>query len=133
MKIYSSAGERGFFIEGVNDIIPDDSLVIDKNTYDDLLEKNQKMGLQIDFAVFPPACREVVLTREEIIKKTELYKSTLIDSAGKTISLWQTKLLLGRISDEEKVSLNAWLDYIDSLQALDVSYAPDINWPQVPE
>nr|WP_105666111.1 tail fiber assembly protein [Cronobacter dublinensis] len=43
-----------------------------------------------------------------------------------------SKLLLGRISDSEKARLNSWLDYIDALQAIDISVAPNITWPYVP-
>ncbi|HBC7444563.1 TPA: tail fiber assembly protein, partial [Morganella morganii] len=44
----------------------------------------------------------------------------------------QTKLALGRISDNEKARLNAWLDYLDELEAVDVFTAPDIIWPVKP-
>jgi len=52
--------------------------------------------------------------------------------ASDTISIWQTKLLLGRLSDGDKVKLNSWLDYIDALNDLDTTKAPDITWPDVP-
>lgn len=52
--------------------------------------------------------------------------------ATDTISIWQTKLLLGRLSDSDKVKLNSWLDYIDTLNDVDITKAPDINWPDAP-
>lgn len=52
--------------------------------------------------------------------------------ASDTISIWQTKLLLGRLSDGDKVKLNSWLDYIDALNDLDITKAPDIKWPDAP-
>ncbi|WP_275219723.1 tail fiber assembly protein, partial [Citrobacter freundii] len=30
------------------------------------------------------------------------------------------------------VQYNAWLDYLDALEAVDTSTAPDITWAQVP-
>ncbi|HBV9099171.1 TPA: tail fiber assembly protein, partial [Morganella morganii] len=45
----------------------------------------------------------------------------------------QTKLALGRIKENEKALLNAWLDYLDLLEAVDTSTAPDIDWPQKPQ
>lgn len=44
----------------------------------------------------------------------------------------RAKLALGRIKDDEKALLNAWLDYLDELEAVDVSTAPDIIWPVKP-
>lgn len=52
--------------------------------------------------------------------------------ATDTISIWQTKLLLRRLSDSDKVKLNSWLDYIDVLNDLDITKAPDITWPDAP-
>lgn len=36
------------------------------------------------------------------------------------------------ISDEDKASLIAWMSYIKAVQAVDMSKAPDIIWPQIP-
>lgn len=69
----------------------------------------------------------------QLSEQAEQRKTRLLEMAQDTISIWQTKLLLGRISDADKASLNAWLDYIDALTAIDTSLAPDINWPVKPE
>ncbi|MCV5977603.1 tail fiber assembly protein, partial [Escherichia coli] len=45
----------------------------------------------------------------------------------------QTELQLGIISDEDKASLIAWMNYIKAVQAVDTSKAPDITWPDKPE
>lgn len=55
-----------------------------------------------------------------------------LNVATDAISIWQTKLLLGRLSDSDKVKLNSWLDYIDALNDLDITKAPDITWPDAP-
>lgn len=60
-------------------------------------------------------------------------KSALLAEAQSTISLWQTELQLGIISDDDKASLIAWMKYIQALNAVDVSTAPDIEWPVKPE
>lgn len=60
-------------------------------------------------------------------------KAALLLEAQATISLWQTELQLGIISDEDKASLIAWMNYIKALQAIDTSKAPDIIWPEQPE
>lgn len=69
----------------------------------------------------------------QLSEQAEQRKTSLLEMAHDTISIWQTKLLLGRISDADKASLNAWLDYIDALTAIDTSLTPDINWPVKPE
>ncbi|EPV2474221.1 tail fiber assembly protein [Enterobacter asburiae] len=72
-------------------------------------------------------------TQEELVAAAEQQKSTLLAEAQATISLWQTELQLGLISDEDKASLIAWMNYIKAVQAVDTSAAPDINWPEKPE
>lgn len=63
----------------------------------------------------------------------EQQKAALLVQAQATISLWQTELQLGIISDEDKASLIARMNYIKAVQAVDASAAPDINWPEKPE
>lgn len=72
-------------------------------------------------------------TQEELIAQADAAKEALISSAKETISLWQTELQLGVISDEDKASLIAWMNYIKAVQAVDTSKAPDVSWPDKPE
>ena len=67
------------------------------------------------------------------VEVAEQQKTALLLEAQTTISLWQTELQLGIISDEDKASLMAWMKYIKSVQAVDTSKAPDITWPDKPE
>ncbi|EEZ4302370.1 tail fiber assembly protein [Enterobacter hormaechei] len=66
------------------------------------------------------------------VKAAEQQKAALLLEAQTTISLWQTELQLGIISDEDKASLIAWMKYIKALQAVDISTAPGITWPTPP-
>ena len=53
--------------------------------------------------------------------------------AQQRITVWQTKLLTGRkLTENESNQLNIWMDYIDALEAVDVSTAPSIEWPAIP-
>ncbi|WP_343482371.1 tail fiber assembly protein [Enterobacter cloacae] len=65
--------------------------------------------------------------------EAEQQKAALLAEAQSTISLWQTELQLGIISDDDKASLIAWMKYIQALNAVDTSTAPDIEWPVKPE
>ncbi|HBN6636972.1 TPA: tail fiber assembly protein [Escherichia coli] len=67
------------------------------------------------------------------VEAAEQQKAALLAEAQTTISLWQTELQLGIISDEDKASLIAWMKYIKAVQAVDTSQAPDITWPDKPE
>ena len=70
-------------------------------------------------------------TQEQRIAQAELHKQFLLDEATQRITIWQTKLLMGRkLTDNESSSLNAWMDYIDAVTAVDTSTAPDIVWPE---
>ncbi|MEM8254521.1 tail fiber assembly protein, partial [Morganella morganii] len=69
---------------------------------------------------------------ENDIAEAGAKKQYLIAEVNTETQILQTKLALGRIKDDEKARLNAWLDYLDELEAVDVSTAPDIIWPVKP-
>nr|UVY58312.1 MAG: tail fiber assembly protein [Bacteriophage sp.] len=67
------------------------------------------------------------------IAATEAQRQQLLVVAQQRITIWQTKLLMGRkLTENESNQLNIWMDYIDALEAVDVSTAPSIEWPTVP-
>ncbi|PWW07830.1 tail fiber assembly protein [Mangrovibacter plantisponsor] len=78
-------------------------------------------------------------TAEELIEKAKEKQAVLMAEAKDTISIWQSELLLGTISDDDKASLTAWISYINELQALDFSSITDeasydaFVWPDAPE
>lgn len=72
-------------------------------------------------------------TKEQLIELTEAKKQSLIAEVNTETEMLRAKLALGRIKDDEKALLNAWLDYLDELEAVDVSTAPDVIWPEPPE
>lgn len=71
-------------------------------------------------------------SQDELIMAAERKREFLLREAQETISFWQTELQLGIISDEDKASLIAWMNYIKAVQAVDTSKAPDITWPTPP-
>ncbi|MGJ7631423.1 tail fiber assembly protein, partial [Citrobacter freundii] len=66
------------------------------------------------------------------VEAAEQQKSALLVEAQAAISLWQTELQLGIISDKDKASLILWLTYIKELQAVIPDAAPSIKWPTPP-
>lgn len=62
----------------------------------------------------------------------EQQKAALLAETQATISVWQTELQLGIISDVDKATLITWMNYIKEVKAVDLSTAPDIVWPAAP-
>ncbi|EBX3333060.1 tail fiber assembly protein [Salmonella enterica subsp. enterica serovar Kirkee] len=69
------------------------------------------------------------------IAAAEDKKKFLIDQANTYMNSkqWPGKAAIGRLNDVEKAQYNLWLDYLDALEAVDTSSAPEINWPDSPE
>lgn len=67
------------------------------------------------------------------VAKADANKNNLLNAAKQHISLWQTQLQLGMISDADKAKLIEWMHYITALQTVDTSTAPDIQWPPEPQ
>ncbi|CAK0694747.1 TPA: tail fiber assembly protein [Escherichia coli] len=67
------------------------------------------------------------------LETAKLQRQKRVDQAMKSIDLINLKLRAGRsLKPEETAKLNAVLDYIDELNALDISKAPEISWPEAP-
>ncbi|HAM7310049.1 TPA: tail fiber assembly protein, partial [Escherichia coli] len=73
-------------------------------------------------------------THEEQIAAAELEKQQLINQVNEYINSkqWPGKAAIGRLKDEELAQYNLWLDYLDTLELVDTSGAPDIEWPTPP-
>ena len=66
-----------------------------------------------------------------LVSENKSQRDILVRNAKETISLWQTELSLGSISDENKATLQSWIDYINALNALEVD-STDVTWPTSP-
>lgn len=68
------------------------------------------------------------------VAAADVQKQHLIDQANAYMNSkqWPGKAAMGRLNDLEKAKYNIWLDYLDALEAVDTSSAPDINWPTPP-
>ena len=72
-------------------------------------------------------------------RRAESKRESLISEAGRNLSVNQVRLLSGRVlSERESQSLNAWLDYVDALEAMTFAAVVDeesylsIKWPEKP-
>ncbi|WP_338789594.1 tail fiber assembly protein [Escherichia coli] len=73
-------------------------------------------------------------THEELIEITESERQLLINQANEYMNSkqWPGKAAIGRLKDDELAQYNLWLDYLDALELVDTSSAPDIEWPTPP-
>ncbi len=70
--------------------------------------------------------------KESDIATAETQKQYLIAEVTTETEMLRAKLALGRITDDEKVLLIAWMDYLDELEMVDTLQAPDIKLPSKP-
>ena len=74
----------------------------------------------------------ISLTPDYELQKAVAEKKRRIAAAVATVATLQLKLQAGRIlTDAESLKLNTVLDYIDSVEATDLTHAPDITWPDI--
>lgn len=73
-------------------------------------------------------------THEQLVALSDAKKTALINAANAVMNSkqWPGKAVLGRLKAEELAQYNLWLDYLDALEAVDTSTAPDITWPIPP-
>lgn len=66
------------------------------------------------------------------IERAQQQKTGLLYQAEEVIALLERKVKLGMSTEDEKQKLTAWEIYSIKLTELDLTTAPDINWPQQP-
>lgn len=67
------------------------------------------------------------------IADAEQHRQMLLAQVDELSSDWRVGLMLGDISEENKKKLSSWMAYKTAVKAVNVSTAPDINWPVQPE
>lgn len=74
------------------------------------------------------------LTYEELINVAEREKQKRINQVNEYVNSrqWPGKAAIGRLKGDELTQYNLWLDFLDALEAVDTSSAPDIKWPTPP-
>lgn len=80
----------------------------------------------------PPEADPPETSHDQYVAMAESLKRQKVTEANSIFLSWQTKLLLNRATDQEKKSLNDWIDYVDLINAVDTQNAPDIIWPEQP-
>lgn len=82
---------------------------------------------------------EVLPVPVDYSRLAEKQRQRLLNEAKDITSDWKTELELGTISDDDKVRLTQWMEYIKVVKALDLSQVSDessfylIQWPEKPD
>lgn len=72
-------------------------------------------------------------THEELIAQANSKKQKLMAAATSAIAPLQDAIDIGEATDDEIDQLQAWKKYRVSLNRIDTSNAPDIEWPVLPD
>ena len=149
MTIKFSVNKQAFYDENT-DVIPDDAVVITDEQHLSLIsgmndgERRVYIGNNGELTLsdskpskwhtWDSDTNEWVISTDAQIKLADDEKSRLTQGANDYINSkqWPGKAAMGRLKDTEKAQYNLWLDYLDELEAVDTSTAPDIIWPEAP-
>jgi hypothetical protein len=149
MTIKFSVNKQAFYDENT-DVIPDDAVVITDEQHLSLIsgmndgERRVYIGTDGELTLsdskpsqwhtWDSETNEWVISTDAQIKLADDEKSRLTQGANDYINSkqWPGKAAMGRLKDTEKALYNLWLDYLDALEAVDTSKAPDITWPTPP-
>lgn len=114
---------------------PDDAVEISNEVAKVYITPDVPDGKKLGSVDGLPAWVDIPLpTREELVSDAEAEKQRRIDQANAYINSkqWPGKAAIGRLKGDELAQYNLWLDYLDELEAIDTSTAPDIKWPAAP-
>ncbi|HFS8154199.1 TPA: tail fiber assembly protein [Enterobacter roggenkampii] len=101
-------------------------------TYTGTAPSGKMMGA--DEKGYPAWVSTPPLTHEQQIAIAENEKVSRIVEANSFMNSkqWPGKAAIGRLKGDELAQYNLWLDYLDELEAVNTSAAPDIEWPGKP-
>ncbi|HCL6633674.1 TPA: tail fiber assembly protein [Citrobacter freundii] len=138
---FYSAQHNSFFpLELKDDYIkgigwPEDAVEVTEQVYDEFSGKPPEGKVRVSGKNGMPEWGDIQApTHDDMVAQACVEKQNRIDAANDHINSkqWPGKAAMGRLKDDEKAQYNAWLDYLDVLEAMDTSTAPDITWPTPP-
>ncbi|CAM6900362.1 tail fiber assembly protein [Morganella morganii] len=94
---------------------------------DEKIKGMHKMSAEeVEAHINPP------VTKEQLVAEAEAKKQALIAEANQKTQMWQTQLMLGIITEEDKASLKEWMLYVQDVQAVDPFLGAGVVWPTPP-
>ncbi|WP_387466796.1 tail fiber assembly protein [Photorhabdus sp. RM323S] len=73
------------------------------------------------------------MTQEQLAQQAEAQKQRLMSKANKQLAPLQDAVDLNIATEAEKAALLAWKEHRVMLNRIDISHAPDIEWPEQPK
>lgn len=138
-KVFYSAANNGFYFEVDKTAFvsgagwPDDAREISERWYNYLLNGQAKGKLIVpDEYGYPVLAEPPAPTQGELIAMATSKKTSLLSAAGEAIAPLQDAVDLGIATSDEIAALEHWRLYRVLLNRVDVSCAPEIDWPKVP-
>ena len=141
MIIFYSPKTNGFYLSSMKESYqqsaegwPQDAVEIDEKYYRELFD-GQAEGKTItaDDNGLPTLVRPAAPSQEQLIATANERRNALLNDAAALMSPLQDAVDIADASDDEQESLTVWKKYRVSLNRLDLSLAPDIDWPLLPE
>lgn len=98
------------------------------------LQAGQSAGKQITANAegYPVLTDPKPLTPEQLQQQAKVQQSALMNAATDAIAPLQDAVDLDEATEEELLLLKEWKKYRVTLNRLDLSSAPEINWPDMP-
>lgn len=140
MNYYYSPLNGGFYIDTLKDDYvasddgwPDDAIQISNSLYSQLIE-GQSGGkiIAVGEDGAPLLVDRPLPTAAELILAADSQREMLMAEANAAVTPLQDAVDIGDATDAETALLNAWKKYRVALNRLDLSAAPDIDWPEIP-
>lgn len=139
MTIYFSCFSMGFYDDVMKDgYVESDSWPIDAEPVSDkwyeYLIDGQSKGKIISTNEYgkPVLSDPVSPSSEELIQEAEARKAALMQAASVVMAPLLDALELDKATESEIALLKAWREYRVTLNRLDLSIAPNIEWPEPP-
>ncbi|HDC4761215.1 TPA: tail fiber assembly protein [Enterobacter cloacae] len=113
---------------------PDDAVEVSDNVFNEFAAYQNGNGMirgvgsdGLPAWVMPPEP-----SKEVLIRNAEAYRNTLTAKASLEIEILSDAQSDGSITDSEKELLAKWKTYRLSLRRIDLTTAPEIEWPDAP-
>lgn len=142
--IYYSAKTRGFYVETMKidgsyaDCWPSDAVLLTNEEVNAYWQQSPPPGRELGSVGVRPAwvdlpaltAEEITVQKAEFVTQAKLKKSKLISDASDEIEILKDRIEFGQ---DKATELKLWKSYRIALDDIDVSTAPDIEWPAAPE
>ncbi|WP_341767931.1 tail fiber assembly protein [Citrobacter portucalensis] len=139
--IYFSEKTKGFYFGEwlpeykKNNTWPDDAIALTDDEIKIYHAKQPPLGKILGVMLGRPAWVDLPPpAHDELIAVVESERQRLLSHADTVTADWRVELVLGDISEEDKVSLSAWMAYKREVKAVKAGEAivPGFIWPAIP-